>query len=210
MTARAGREAHRGAARRDPPARAPLLRPGAPEIADEEYDRLERELRDLEARAPRAGHPRQPHAARGRAARPRSSRPSSTACRCSASTTPTARTSCGSSRSASSALVGEREIDVRGRAEDRRPVHGPALRGRPAGARGHPRRRRARRRRHARTCAPSRPCPCACTGRTCPRSSRSRGEVFLPALALRGHQPRARGGGARSRSPTRATPPRAP
>ena len=34
-----------------------------------------------------------------------------------------------------------------------------------------------------------------------------RGEVYLPALALRRDQPRARGGRARSRSPTRATPP---
>ena len=98
-------------ARRDPPARAALLRPGPAR------DRR-RGVRPALARAARPGggstrswsRPTAPPSAWA-SSPARASRRSSTACPCSASTTPTARTSCASSRSASSGRSASATLD---------------------------------------------------------------------------------------------------
>ena len=109
---RRGRAAPRGAARRDPPARAPLLRRArSPRSPTRTTTAWSGSCATLEAAAPRARHRRTapPSAWAGRRRRVPDLRPPRA--RCSASTTPTTRRSCGSSRSASSGWSGERELD---------------------------------------------------------------------------------------------------
>ena len=150
--------------------------------------------RAARGRAPRSRHARLADAAGGRAA-DEGSRPSSTSRRCSASTTPTTRRSCARSTSACARApaLGDAPVDVRRRAEDRRPEHRADLRGRRAAPRRHARRRRARRGRHRRTSATIRaiPLPARRTGRR--GTIEVRGEVYLPRALVRAHQPRTRG-----------------
>ena len=91
--ARDARRSHRGAPPRDPaPRRASTTSTPRPRSADAEFDALMNELQRARGGAPRARHARLADAARRRPACRGLRRPSSTASRCSASTTPTTRT----------------------------------------------------------------------------------------------------------------------
>ena len=101
------------------------------------------------------------------------------------------------------------ELSLAVRAEDRRPRGQPGLRGRPAGAGGHPRRRPYGRGRHAQRAHHRRgPRPARRHGRH-PRPARRRGprRGLLPVRAVRRAQRGPGRGRARRPSPTRATPP---
>ena len=168
-----------------------------PEIADAEYDRLERELRDLEAAHPELVTPDSPTQRVG-------DKP------CEGFAAFVHRVPMLSLDNTYGEdelrefeerifrLVGKREHDVRRGAEDRRRVDRAPLRGRPARARGHARRRRPRRRRHAQRHAPSEPCPWRSRARTSRASSRSRGEVFIPRSRFEAINARAGGAGRRA------------
>ena len=87
------------AARRDPPPRGSLLHRQRPEITDDAFDALVKELEALEAEHPDLVTTDSRRSASA-AARSKGSRPPSICSRCSASTTATPRRSCGRSMSA--------------------------------------------------------------------------------------------------------------
>ena len=102
------------------------------------------------------------------------------------------------------------------RAQDRRLVHRPHLRGRPPRARRHARRRHHGRGRHRQHAHGAATCRCACARRALAQALRDaaapvelRGEVYMPKSQLRRAQRGRRGQRPRRRSPTRATPRRA-
>jgi DNA ligase (NAD+) len=113
--------------------------------------------------------------------------------RCSASTTPTPRTSCGVRRARAPGARARRHAGrLRRRAEDRRPQHRAHLRGRPARARRDARRRRARRGRHGQRADDSR--HPASPARRARRAARGARRGLPAARRVRADQPRARGG----------------
>ena len=173
-------------------------------MTDAEYDRLFRELGRAGGRAPGAGHARFAHPARGCAGR----RPAG---RCRA---PRAhalagqrlrrrRAACLRCPRAQGPGPGRRRCrsELRGRAQDRRPGHQPALRGGSLRAGSHARRRPHRRGRH-RQPAHHRGHPPAAARAADPRGAR-RG--LHAQGGVRAHQRRARGGRACRCTPIRAT-----
>ena len=113
----------------------------APEVSDAEYDRLMRELQELETRAPGARHAGLAHPARGRRARGEVREGASTARPC--CRWPTSSTTRGSSEfdERIRSQTGLAEVALRLRAQAGRPGHRAALREGPLRPGRHPRRR---------------------------------------------------------------------
>ena len=180
-----------------------------PEISDAEFDALMRELAALEAAHPELARSRLADPARRRPARGGLRDGPARWRRCSASRTPTARTSCASSTrgsAARSSVPEDTRARLRRRAQDRRPEHRADVRATGGSSRGvtrgdgvHGRGRHAERARHPGDSA-------AAARRAPPASIEIRGEVFLPRAAFDAHERGARGGRRAARSRTRATP----
>ena len=175
-----------------------------PEITDAEFDRRMRELQELEAAHPELAERGLAVAPRGRRARrgirDGRARPADALAR--------ERLFLGGGGGvarAQHAAAGRRAPGLRRRAEDRRPLDLPPLRGRELPPRRHAGRRRPRRGRHAATCGRSARCRSGSRRR---RRSRSAGRCTTRRRPSRRSTPNARRKGSRS-SPTRATPPRA-
>ena len=175
-----------------------------PEITDAEFDRMMRELQELEAAHPELAERRLADAPRRRRAR-RGVRDGRARA---ADALARERLLVGGGRGvagAQRAAAGRGAPGLRRRAQDRRPLDLAPLRGRRPRARSDARRRRARRGRHAETCGRSARCRCGSRRR---RRSRSAARSTTRRRPSRGSTRSGRRRASPS-SPTRATRPRA-